>query len=258
MSGESAPEGDGLGWLLRRYRLASGLSQEELAERAGLSVRAIANIERGQTSRPYRRSVQLLADGLRLPEPQREQLERASRAIADDTFPRGPAAGGIAVPAERLPLMVASQSADAGPRSAATRKRPAQLAQDERRAHVQRVTATIRTLVIGTHQVTLSVYAQLDECPAELIQPFGRVRPRAASRWHTYVVGRINRQLARSSSLSERAWQQGKRTLYGETAHLDVGNRRYVIPSNVDRQEALAALATEWEKLPLIVLTGLR
>ena len=33
--------------LLRRYRIAAGLTQEELAERATFSVRAISDIERG-------------------------------------------------------------------------------------------------------------------------------------------------------------------------------------------------------------------
>ena len=125
-------------------------------------------------------------------------------------------------------------------------------------ARVQLFAAEVRTLVVGARQVTLSFYAQLDECPPELIEPFGRVRPRQASRWHTYVVGRICGELVRSSMLSSRAWQQGKRISYGETAQLDVGNNRYVIPSNVERQDTLAAMATEWEKLPLIVLAGLR
>jgi transcriptional regulator with XRE-family HTH domain len=35
------------GSLLRRYRTSAGLTQEELAERAGLSRRGIADLERG-------------------------------------------------------------------------------------------------------------------------------------------------------------------------------------------------------------------
>jgi hypothetical protein len=125
-------------------------------------------------------------------------------------------------------------------------------------ARVQLLTAEVRTLVLGARQVALSVYAQLDECPPELIEPFGRVRPREAGRWHTYVIGRVYGELVRSSVLSRRAWQQGKRICYGETAQLDVGTVRYVIPHSVERQDTLAALATEWEKLPLIVLAGLQ
>jgi tetratricopeptide (TPR) repeat protein/transcriptional regulator with XRE-family HTH domain len=77
------PQPSGAG-LLRRYRLASGLSQEELAQRAGLSVRALANMERGRTRRPYKRSVRLLAEAMALPEPQRLDLDRASRLVTCD------------------------------------------------------------------------------------------------------------------------------------------------------------------------------
>ena len=45
------------GELIRRYRRVSGLSQEELSERAGVSVRTITDLERGQRTRPYRRTV---------------------------------------------------------------------------------------------------------------------------------------------------------------------------------------------------------
>ncbi|WP_432894298.1 helix-turn-helix domain-containing protein [Kribbella sp. CA-245084] len=45
------------GALLRRHRRSARLTQEELAERSGLSVRAISDLERGRTARPYRTSV---------------------------------------------------------------------------------------------------------------------------------------------------------------------------------------------------------
>jgi tetratricopeptide (TPR) repeat protein/transcriptional regulator with XRE-family HTH domain len=93
------------GVLLRRYRLASGLSQEELAQRAGLSVRALANMERGRTRRPYKRSVRLLAEAMALSEPQCLDLDRASRFAACDVPVPGPATAGQAVPRE-LPAPV--------------------------------------------------------------------------------------------------------------------------------------------------------
>jgi len=71
------------GELLRLYRLAVGLSQEELGERAGLAVRTIANMERGRTARPHRRSVRSLADALALGECERDQLDKASRQLGD-------------------------------------------------------------------------------------------------------------------------------------------------------------------------------
>jgi non-specific serine/threonine protein kinase len=52
------------GALLKRLRLERRLSQEELAERAKMSVAAISALERGSRQSPYRSSVDLLADGL--------------------------------------------------------------------------------------------------------------------------------------------------------------------------------------------------
>ena len=45
------------GLLLRRYRTAAGLTQEELAEQAGLSARGISDLERGERERPHRDTV---------------------------------------------------------------------------------------------------------------------------------------------------------------------------------------------------------
>ncbi len=47
------------GDLLRRHRVAAGFTQEELAERAHLSPRAITALERGERSAPHRATVQL-------------------------------------------------------------------------------------------------------------------------------------------------------------------------------------------------------
>jgi predicted ATPase/DNA-binding XRE family transcriptional regulator len=52
--------------LLRRYRRRSGLTQEELAERAGLSVASVSLLERGITLAPQRATVSLLGDALAL------------------------------------------------------------------------------------------------------------------------------------------------------------------------------------------------
>jgi transcriptional regulator with XRE-family HTH domain len=72
--GADAGVPEGFGRLLRGYRTAAGLTQEELAGRAGLSVRAVSDMERGRTARPFGRSVRLLADALGLPEPDRAEL----------------------------------------------------------------------------------------------------------------------------------------------------------------------------------------
>src|SRR3954471_2188828 len=70
---------DSFGDLLRRYRQASGLTQEELAERATLSARAISELERGARQYPYRSTLQLLAAALQLAPPQRAAFEQAAR-----------------------------------------------------------------------------------------------------------------------------------------------------------------------------------
>ena len=54
---------------LRRLRRRSGLSQETLAARAGLSPEAVSLLERGRRS-PRLTTMRLLAEGLSLPEPE--------------------------------------------------------------------------------------------------------------------------------------------------------------------------------------------
>lgn len=67
------------GALLRRARLAAGLSQEELAERAHLSREAISALERGARRAPRQETIDLLADALNLPLEERVRLEAAAR-----------------------------------------------------------------------------------------------------------------------------------------------------------------------------------
>jgi transcriptional regulator with XRE-family HTH domain len=66
------------GALLRRYRLAAGLTQEALAMRAGLSTRAISDLERGTHRTPYRDTITLLTDALQLTDQERVLFEYAS------------------------------------------------------------------------------------------------------------------------------------------------------------------------------------
>ena len=64
--------------LLRRHRIASGVSQESLAERARISASAIGALERGARRAPYRETVALLADALGLSLTERAELEAAA------------------------------------------------------------------------------------------------------------------------------------------------------------------------------------
>jgi predicted ATPase/DNA-binding XRE family transcriptional regulator len=74
--------------LLREQRRAAGYSQEDLAERAGLSVGAIGSLEQGLRRAPHRDTVRALADALRIPESKRRQFEEAA-AHARGRRPRG-------------------------------------------------------------------------------------------------------------------------------------------------------------------------
>lgn len=66
------------GTLLRRHRLAAGLTQVELAERTNVSVRSVSDLERGVTRWPHRDTVALLADVLQLAPPERAEFEAAA------------------------------------------------------------------------------------------------------------------------------------------------------------------------------------
>ena len=67
--------------LLQRYRRAAGLTQEELAERAHLSVRGISNLERGVRRLPQRATVTLLIEALGLDGEERTAFEAAARGL---------------------------------------------------------------------------------------------------------------------------------------------------------------------------------
>src|SRR5438552_7874245 len=85
------------GALVRRHRVAAGLSQEALAERSGLSRRGIADLERGARNFPYGDSIRRLATALELEALDRAALlsagqRGASMAAKSSTLPIEPSA----------------------------------------------------------------------------------------------------------------------------------------------------------------------
>src|ERR1700756_1722913 len=66
------------GELLRELRIARGLSQEELAERAAMSVNGISALERGANQSPQRKTLELIVHALGLHAEQQEALEAAA------------------------------------------------------------------------------------------------------------------------------------------------------------------------------------
>ena len=83
---------------VKSQRMAAGMTQEELAGKSGLSVRAISNLERGRTARPHPRSLELLAVALGLPENAGSAWAARLRADqardASSQVPRQPPAAG--------------------------------------------------------------------------------------------------------------------------------------------------------------------
>jgi class 3 adenylate cyclase/tetratricopeptide (TPR) repeat protein len=72
-----ADERVSIGDLIRQYRLDARLTQAALAERAGISVRAIQDLERS-VGRPQRETARRLADALALTAERRVQFDRAA------------------------------------------------------------------------------------------------------------------------------------------------------------------------------------
>lgn len=66
------------GELLKKHRLDAGLTREELAERARLSVKTISALEQGSRQKPYRDTIGALADALELSPDARAKLESAA------------------------------------------------------------------------------------------------------------------------------------------------------------------------------------
>lgn len=92
----ASPPEETFGARLRRLRITAGLTQEALAERAGLSAQAIGALEQGIRRRPYPHTIRALANALGLPEVERDHLltpppKRASIPPLPATLPTRPA-----------------------------------------------------------------------------------------------------------------------------------------------------------------------
>src|ERR1700722_841612 len=92
------------GRLLRELRLRAGLSQEQLAERAGMSTTGVGVLERELRHAPHRATVELLAEALGLSPVEREALEATA----------GPRRGRAPVARPAAPALPASPSSLVG------------------------------------------------------------------------------------------------------------------------------------------------
>ena len=84
------------GALLKRFRLAARLKQEELAEQAELSARTISDLERGISRAPRKETLRLLADALDLSAADRALLVNAAQG---QSLPRTSAGAVFSAPA---------------------------------------------------------------------------------------------------------------------------------------------------------------
>ena len=102
------PDAASFAALLKRQRLAAGLTQEALAERAGLSAKAVSDLERDPERSPRLATVTLLADALGAGPQERAELLAAARpaqpAGTGDTAGAAAGAGGAARRAMPRPL----------------------------------------------------------------------------------------------------------------------------------------------------------
>src|SRR3954466_11933600 len=109
--------GAGFPATLRARRLARGLTQDELAGRAGLGVRTLRELERGRVARPQRNTVALRADALDLTGTDRDDFlttatgrTPAAAPIRSAVLPPGPSGTDVravaTLPLPTLPPLV--------------------------------------------------------------------------------------------------------------------------------------------------------
>jgi predicted ATPase/DNA-binding XRE family transcriptional regulator len=102
----SSTEPRPFGSLLRRYRRGAGLTQEQLAERAGVSARAISDLERGQKTTPQAATLRLLAEALELsPQDHSALLAAVPRRRHQTQTAASALVNGGQIPAEVTPLI---------------------------------------------------------------------------------------------------------------------------------------------------------
>ena len=110
MSADSRPMT--FGRLVRRHRERLLLTQEELAERSGLSIRAISYLESGRVRRPRAASVRILAEALALSETDRTEFRTAATAAAAAAATDDGTSAPVAGPAGGLRVVGGASSGD--------------------------------------------------------------------------------------------------------------------------------------------------
>jgi predicted ATPase/DNA-binding XRE family transcriptional regulator len=92
------------GEYLRHYRERAGMTQEELAAKAGLTAKAISALERAERRSPYPQTVRALADALGLSQAERAELLQARIGPKPAAGAPAPSASADPQPEARLPV----------------------------------------------------------------------------------------------------------------------------------------------------------
>jgi DNA-binding SARP family transcriptional activator/tetratricopeptide (TPR) repeat protein/transcriptional regulator with XRE-family HTH domain len=152
--GWNGEPGGGVGRLLAGLRVDRGLSQEALAERSGMSVRAIRDLERGHVERPRPTSIALLADALALTDAERAAVEVA----ASDPGGRADAHGDARPqPARIVPRQLPPDIGDFTGRDLALERLHARVRDRRRGSTALVITAAVGKAGVG--KTTLAVHA---------------------------------------------------------------------------------------------------
>ncbi len=152
--GWNGEPGGGVGRLLAGLRVDRGLSQEALAERSGMSVRAIRDLERGHVERPRPTSVASLADALALTDAERAAVEVA----ASDPDGRAGAPGDVRPELARMvPRQLPPDIGDFTGRDLALERLHARVRDRRRGSTALVVTAAVGKAGVG--KTTLAVHA---------------------------------------------------------------------------------------------------
>jgi transcriptional regulator with XRE-family HTH domain len=95
-----------IGEILRHWRAIRGVSQRELAERAGVSTRHLAFVENGK-AHPSRDAVSWLARALKVPDTEEAAFLEAAGYLPNDRVEPAPDAAGVAALRQELEAMLA-------------------------------------------------------------------------------------------------------------------------------------------------------
>ena len=126
-------------------------------------------------------------------------------------------------------------------------------------AEVTTLTATVTALVVGSRQVTLSVFRQLDTCRWDQIIPFGRVRDKQSELGYRHgVILLVGKRIADGALV--RSWVYPESSPPKEAPYADYWDEEQRAKEAEKRQTDLRyyEFSQSAQQLPLIVLAGLR